>query len=532
MAKKILPMSAVNKKSRPIMSTESFIDSIESLHPGKYTILGEYKGWDFPIDVIYNECGHNASPKAKYLHYGKGCGKCHGPQNKTHEQFVERIEELYPGKYTILGKYTKSNERIKVMYNECGHVADPKSSYIRQGSGCPVCNNGVALTQEEFLGKFNNIVGDEYVPLEQYVSRKYNMNIKHKVCGTIFKRNVGALLQNGCKCPKCFPESATYLIVGINDIHTIDPEMESLLKFPEDAYKHTRFSKDKVWFICPQCGNEIYVSCNNVASQGLKCCRCNVNYSYGERFIYNWFLEMGIDFEYQFNPDWIKPYLFDFMFEFGNKHYIVEVDGAQHFEDVSRSVLTLQELQNRDAFKQSMAEKYGYTVIRLDYNYKANESKSLHLINSIENSDLFNVLGISDYDFTNVIDVSSKSIIRVVADIWNSYDKKSISRIQQDLNIKNDNRVRSMLYLASELNMINESKDEIKKLNRAYAINSYGHSRSKKVKCVETGEIFSSMKEANKKYSANISNYFRESNRKYTGALPDGTRLTWEKVGW
>ena len=81
-----------------------------------------------------------------------------------------------------------------------------------------------------------------------------------------------------------------------------------------------------------------------------------------------------------------------------------------------------------------------------------------------------------------------------------------------------------------ELNMINESPEDIKLLNRKYGIKMYGGSNSKKVMCNETGEIFNSYEEAHRKYNAHLSNYFREDNRVYSGSLPDGTRLTWQLI--
>lgn len=534
MPEKMLPMSTVNgSRMSWKMTHEEFVNIIEDLYPGKYTIYGQYNGRERKIHVKYNECGHEGYPKAESIYHGFGCPICHhGPSKKTHEEFVEMIESLYPGKYTILGKYVKSSERITVRYNECGHVANPKAAYIRQGSGCPFCNRGTVITEDEFKEKFSSSAGDEYEVLDEYVNSKQTMSIRHITCGTVFERNIGVVFQNGCRCPKCNPSSAVSLTVGVNDIHTVNPEMESLLKNPQDAYEHTQYSKDKVWFVCPYCGNEIYAICSNVALNGLKCPKCNTNYSYGERFITSWLSEMNIEFEYQFSPDWIKPYAYDFEFSYNNTEYIIEVDGGWHFEENIKSALTLEEVKERDLYKQNKAEKNGYKVIRLDYNYKSNSKRSEYLINSIIDSELYDIFGIESYDFKSVISVSSGPFVKLVADLWNSYDEKSSQKILKQLNIKGEDRVRRLLYLAYDLNMIKESPDEIKKLNRAYGHKIYGNANAKKVKCVETGEIFDTIKSANKKYHANIGNYFKYDNRKHSGTLSDGTRLTWEKVGW
>lgn len=53
----------------------------------------------------------------------------------------------------------------------------------------------------------------------------------------------------------------------------------------------------------------------------------------------------------------------------------------------------------------------------------------------------------------------------------------------------------------------------------------------KKVKCLETGEIFESIAQANKKYpGAESLKLVIEGKRSYAGKLPDGTKLHWEYV--
>jgi hypothetical protein len=49
------------------------------------------------------------------------------------------------------------------------------------------------------------------------------------------------------------------------------------------------------------------------------------------------------------------------------------------------------------------------------------------------------------------------------------------------------------------------------------------------VLCNETGEIFEGYKIPKEKYGAHIAGYFNK-NSKYSGTLPDGTKLTWTKL--
>lgn len=71
-----------------------------------------------------------------------------------------------------------------------------------------------------------------------------------------------------------------YVIKGINDIATTNPEMIYLFKDKEDAYKYKKWSTKYTWFICPCCGNEYYLQIQNVTKIGkVSCDICNDGFS-------------------------------------------------------------------------------------------------------------------------------------------------------------------------------------------------------------------------------------------------------------
>lgn len=453
-------------------------------------------------------------------------------KRKTTEEFKNEIEALYPGKYTILGEYTKRAGYIKVKYNKCGHIMERPITSILDGKDCMECNHhsGSQLNNDEFLKRFHDLFGNDYQPLDEYVNYKQNMHIKHIPCGNVFVKNINNMFtRKKCTCIKCESVLLPYCITGVNDIATKNPEMASLLKYHEDAFKYTPHSSEKLWFICPYCGNEIFRKATDVASHGLKCRLCNTNYSYGERFIVNLFMDFNIDYIPQFSPEWIKPFRYDFYFIKDNIKYIIEIDGGWHFQDNRKNGMTYSEIHERDTYKQKAAEKHNIVVIRLDYNYKSILERNEYIIDSILKSKLSDIFNFDNYDFKNIIEQTTTPIVRRIADIWNSYDVKSSQRVQHDLKL-DPQYVLKYLYMASDLNLIKETKEEIRKLNRSYGIQVYGHHRKKKVQCIETGEIFNTHKEAERKYHASLYGYFHCDNIHYSGHLPDGTRLTWKEL--
>ena len=310
----------------------------------------------------------------------------------NHNQFIEKINSLYPNKYDILGEYITSEDPILVKYNECGHVCNTKAKYIRQGKGCPICNSGTPISPDKFEELFNQITNNECELLESYKNSKSSIKIRHKVCGTEFSRNTGIILgKKQCNCPKCNSNSARQLVVGVNDIHTTNSDLEKVLLDKNDAYNYTQFSKEKTWFECPYCKMHIYKQINNVARCGLNCPNCNTSNSLGERIIACILSELRIDYTFQYSPKWIKPYRYDFFFIYDDQKYILEIDGGWHFSDNKLSGQSLEEIVSRDNYKNDKAKANGYNIIRLNYNYKSSDNALDYLRQSISESEFSNI---------------------------------------------------------------------------------------------------------------------------------------------
>ena len=90
------------------------------------------------------------------------------------------------------------------------------------------------------------------IPIEKYVDSKTNIQHKCLVCEHEWSARPHNIL-SGFGCPQCALNNRT--IVGVNDMWTTAPELAKCLENPEDGYKYTKSSKERVNFICPDCGS-------------------------------------------------------------------------------------------------------------------------------------------------------------------------------------------------------------------------------------------------------------------------------------
>lgn len=446
---------------------------------------------------------------------------------KTHEEFVQEIEKLYPNKYEILSEYKKASEKIKVLHKTCGHITDIKANAVHRGAGCCICNPGSKLSQDQFEEKFYSLFSKgKYLVTGKYINNRSKVSVKHLECGCEFDIiPSNALSRKECNCPKC---SSAYhnCIEGINDIESTNPDLFALLKDKNDGKKYKNLSHKYTWFKCPTCGQEIYSMIYLTFKFGLQCSNCSSNISFPERLMSIILTNLQMDFIYQFCPEWITPYSYDFMLSVNDDKYIIEMDGGFHYQDNSLNNYSLNEIQDRDQYKTQRATQYGYHVIRINCDY--HKDRNAFIKKNILSSDLRNILTLDKVDWSYCFAEADKPVAQMIIDLWKA-GNKSVQKIVEKTKLS-DTTIRKYLYAASGNKIIEESIDDIKRLNVVYRDNTVGAPRNVAVKCNETGEIFKNMKEAQEKYHGNIRGYFTEAHRLSAGVLSDGTKLTWTKI--
>ena len=450
---------------------------------------------------------------------------------KTTSEYIQQLEELYPGKYEVLSEYKTNETKIHIRFKKCGHEKWLTAfGVLNRGPDCQICK-----TSDIFFKRSNEKYKNKFEFFGTYVDNDTPIKVKCKTCGCIFEKNPHVI--TNCptlECPVC--GYCPSLFPYINDIWCTNPEIAKLLADPEDGHKYKANSSKKVWFICPDCGSKIFKQISEVTRIGKPVCNfCSDGISYPEKFMANVFKQLNITFSSQFSPKWAKPYYYDFMFKLNNIKYIVEMDGGiGHGNDKKNPWNTPEESQKIDNIKDANAKENGFIVIRIDCNYKRIEDRYNFIKNNILSSYLSKILDFSIVDFNQCELNSIKSTISEVAEIWNN-GIVGIKNIQSKMIIsKKTDTVCRYLEKACETGLIKESYSSVKEKNHKVAMECRNFKRKDihTIKCIQTGEIFYGYMEPNAKYHAELRYYF--SNKKknkstytYGGYLDDGTKLEW-----
>jgi hypothetical protein len=394
-------------------------------------------------------------------------------------------------------------------------------------------------THTEFVSQVNNVNLNIKI-LGEYTKSNETIAVKCLKCNGEWNPIAHSLIENR-GCPYCCP-APRKILIGFNDMWTTNPNLANLLLNPEDGYKYTQHSEEKVDWKCNCCGNIIKnKKISDYCSKGISCSKCSDGKSYPNKFCFNLLdqlqkLHIIKDFETEKIFDWLK-YKFkgklrqgrlDDYFELNGKKYGIEMDGGFHNKNNNLSGQTKEESQYIDDEKDKLCRDNFIEVIRID----SKESELEFIKNSIMQSELPKLLNFQeeDIDWLKCHEYACSSLVKVVCDLWNS-GIKNINEITKSTKLSRDT-IRKYLKQGSILNWCdyNAEKERIKNLKNMQ-IKSI-KSISKRVLCIETGVTYNSISEAKRnviKGSSHIADCC-EGRQKTCGKLEDGTKLHWEYV--
>lgn len=156
-------------ETKRIKSHEEFMEEFTVKGKPDIEILGKYELMGRPIEVMCKRCNHVWYPKANSLLYGKGCPVCANKvisekSRKSHEEFLSDLYAAHGDTIEVLGQYAGSDKRIRVKCSTCGNVWNPTAHGLLSGSGCPVCcRTETSYVEQVIAYVFKMIYGNDNV---------------------------------------------------------------------------------------------------------------------------------------------------------------------------------------------------------------------------------------------------------------------------------------------------------------------------------------------------------------------------------
>lgn len=270
---------------------QRFIEKMNAINPN-IEVIGKYVGRSKRIEVKCKKCGKVWSPIAESILSGSGCLECSNKNGAikrkiTHEQFENKLEIKSPS-LKLISKYKGMYEPIKAQCLNCGKIWSDKPIYLLNKKYCNECANKLrirkpSITNEQFLDrlKANNI--NNIVIKSKYEGINKNIMVHFIECNHTVPITPYNLIKRG-RCPICNGTKVKTQKEFEEDLKRINKNIKVIGDYIS--------SSKRIKVECKVCGNVW----NPVAYDlmlGRGCPKCNhSSTSFAEQLIYNSFKEV------------------------------------------------------------------------------------------------------------------------------------------------------------------------------------------------------------------------------------------------
>lgn len=294
-------------------------------------------------------------------------------KKKTQEEFEREVYDLVGNEYAVIGKYTRTRDKILMKHNICGNEWSVKANnFLTGNSRCYYCDNQKRIkTTDMFKEEINKKYNNNISVIGEYTGHAENIKIKCNVHDFYFYNTPINMLSKRRKnvCPQCIIEN-----VKESQRKKIDVVQEQLECFHKGKISligdyvntHTKTS-----FQCNECKCVFKAEPNHVLRLS-GCPECNTK-SNGEDIIVGFLKDECIVYEFQKSFEdcrYINTLKFDFYIpDYGENGLLIEYDGKQHYEPIEYfgGLEAFKKQQIKDDIKNKYAKDNNIEIIRIPY---------------------------------------------------------------------------------------------------------------------------------------------------------------------
>lgn len=293
------------------------------------------------------------------------------PKKRTHEEFVEIVENIVGDEYTVIGQYINNMTKVEMRHNSdnCNNHVYPvtPNKFVNIGRRCPECFGSKKKTTESFKKELYEKFGDSYTLISEYKNTNEKVDIRHnceKCNNYIWSVRACDIINKPFECPKCKGVARKTHKEFVEEVkNLVGDEYEFLEEYTNNkALIKVRHNNEG-------CNNHVYPVSPNRFLSGDRCPRCKE--SRGEKRISEYLIKNNISHETQVTfPDckYINNVSFDFkIFLNDNTFILLEYDGKQHFFPTFHDEKEFNKQVKRDNFKNDYCKEKNIKLFRISY---------------------------------------------------------------------------------------------------------------------------------------------------------------------
>ena len=368
-------------KKRIKRTTKSLSKEIHKITDGHYSLQSDFVCMNKKVVIKHNDCGniYEVTP-SHFIYKSRRCPICSRlksdfKRRKNNDQFKKEIANKYGTRYILLGKYTKSNEKVEFKCSICGNNFYVTPNNILKGRGCPYCgkrkaNKNETLSNKEFTIRLNKAFGNKILALDDYVKARINIRFKCLTCGYVWSATPDNVLHSR-GCPECLrKDRSKRTSKGLNNFRN---EVSEITDGEYTVVSSTYINnKTKVKIKHLKCNHTYFVTPHNFL-RGKRCPFCK--HSSLEENVANCLNSLHISYVEHAHISWLKYDRYQHLdFYIPSMKIAIECDGQQHYkpvdfagEGMDKAKQLFKDNKLRDKNKDILCKKHGIRIIRIPY---------------------------------------------------------------------------------------------------------------------------------------------------------------------
>jgi hypothetical protein len=261
------------------------------------------------------------------------CSLRESAKNKkmTNEEVVKRIKSFNNDITVDFSCYNPNSNLLRCTCNVCNYIWDAKQRNLIRGRGCPNCakikrkNSRIRPFSycQKVLDKF------ELDLLSDYIGASFDITVKCRRCGEVFKTTIAYLTKYKIGCKKC------------NELERTLEKEQSFLDILSELNPHIKMKSkfismsENTIFHCEDC-NKDFIRTPHDFTRTYTCPNCTTN-SKLEYLTKIYLVDNNIDFElhktYE-NLFGVNNGLLSFDFYLPKYNLLIELQGVQHYRPI------------------------------------------------------------------------------------------------------------------------------------------------------------------------------------------------------
>jgi hypothetical protein len=344
-----------------------------------------------------NICLHEFEKILNDIKSGKGCPYCCNPPkklcglekcllcfNKTFASFYQKDKiKCWSKKNKLMPNevFKSSDKKFKFDCNICSHEFESSLNNIINGSWCSYCCNQTLCGLEKCLLCFNKTFAsfdknkvecwsnkNDLMPSEVFKSSGEKFKFDCNICSHEFESILRDITKGIwcpyccnppkkiCTCDICFHKT----FASFEEKYKIECWSKKNKLMPNEVFKS---SHKKIKFDCNICSHEFEKRLFDITNGGwCQFCKNKTELKLLDYLKKKYNIIFQKKFDWCVNPHTNRKLPFDFYIE--ELNLIIELDGGQHFKQVSNWD-SPENIRIRDIYKMSKALEYGISIIRI-----------------------------------------------------------------------------------------------------------------------------------------------------------------------